>query len=115
MSRPLAACCLALLAAAPARGQAPGEPIRLTLHPAAPSSPALRCVEAVRLYAAGHGGKLPPKLADVKEVPVPHDPVTGKPFEYKVSGDRATLFGPSPVGDPRDGGYALTYELTLKR
>jgi hypothetical protein len=76
---------------------------------------ALRCVEAVRLYAAGHGGKPPPTLAAIKEVPVPDDPVTGKPFEYKVSGERATLFGPSPVGDPRDAAYALTYELTLKR
>ncbi len=76
---------------------------------------ALRCVEAVRLYAAAHGGKLPATLADVKEVPVPDDPITGKPFEYKVSGDRATLFGPSPIGDPRDAAYALTYELTLKR
>jgi hypothetical protein len=76
---------------------------------------ALRCVEAVRLYAAAHGGRLPPALADVKEVPVPDDPVTGKPFEYKVTDDRATLFGPSPVGDARGGAYALTYELTLTR
>jgi hypothetical protein len=76
---------------------------------------ALRCVEAVRLYAAAHGGQLPPTLGAIKEVPVPDDPVTGKPFEYKVSGGRATLFGPSPVGGPRDAPYALTYELTLKR
>ena len=55
------------------------------------------------------------RAPDVQEVPVPDDPVTGKPFEYKVSGERATLFGPSPVGDPRDPAYALTYELTLKR
>jgi hypothetical protein len=74
----------------------------------------LRCVEAVRLYAAAHGGKLPPTLGAIQEVPVPDDPVTGKPFEYKVTGDRATLFGPSPVGDRRDGAYALTYELTMK-
>ena len=76
---------------------------------------ALRCVEALRLHAAAHSAKLPPTLADIKEVPVPDDPMTGKPFEYKVSGDRATLHGPPPAGDPRGAAYALTYELTLKR
>src|SRR5262249_1581129 len=39
---------------------------------------ALRCVEAIRVYAAAHDGKLPAKLDDIKEVPVPLDPVTDK-------------------------------------
>jgi hypothetical protein len=76
---------------------------------------ALRCVEAVRLHAAAHGGKLPPELADVKEVPVPDDPVTGQPFHYRVNGDRATLHGPPPDGEKPDRSNTLTYELTLKR
>jgi hypothetical protein len=76
---------------------------------------ALRCVEAVRLYAAAHGGKLPPTLGAIKEVPVPDDPMTGKPFEYKLAGERATLHGPPPPGDPRGAAFALTYELTLQR
>jgi hypothetical protein len=77
---------------------------------------ALRCVETVRLYAAAHGGKLPPALADVKEVPVPDDPMTGKPFEYKVTGDgKATLVGPPPDDLKKNAAYVLKYELTLKR
>jgi hypothetical protein len=76
----------------------------------------LRCVEAVRLYAAAHGGKLPPTLGDVKEVPVPDNPMTGKPFEYKITGDgKATLSGPPAAGDERNAGGPLVYELTIQR
>ena len=41
---------------------------------------ALRCIEALRLYAAAHDGKLPATLDDIKEVPIPLNPMTGKPF-----------------------------------
>ena len=41
----------------------------------------LRYVEALRLYAAAHDGKLPAKPADIS-LPLPLDPVTGKPFDY---------------------------------
>jgi hypothetical protein len=74
---------------------------------------ALRCVEAVRLYAAAHGGRLPAKLADVKEVPVPPDPYLGRPFVYHVSNGIATLEGPPPDGDQANDRNALRYELTL--
>ncbi len=74
----------------------------------------LRCVEAVRLYAAAHGGKLPASLADVKEVPVPVDPVTGKPFGYKLADGKATLTSP-PIPGTGDHRTALAYELELKR
>ena len=47
---------------------------------------ALRCVEAVRLYAAAHDGKLPPSLDEIKDVPVPRDPVDDKPFGYRLVG-----------------------------
>jgi hypothetical protein len=73
---------------------------------------ALRCVEAVRLYAAAHDGKLPAALGDVTDVPIPGDPVTGKPFAYRAAGDRATLSAPIPPGETAQ--YALTYELTLQ-
>jgi hypothetical protein len=76
---------------------------------------ALRCVEAVRLYAAEHGGKLPPKLGDVKAVPVPDDPVTGKPFVYRLGKDMATLEGPPPPGEKANPGNALKYELVVER
>ena len=45
---------------------------------------ALRIVEAIRLYAASHDGKLPKKLDKITEVPIPWDPTTGKSFKYKV-------------------------------
>jgi hypothetical protein len=74
---------------------------------------ALRVVEALRLYAANHDGELPAALADIKEVPVPDDPVTGRPFDYKREGARATLSAPAPAGDPPNPGNTLTYEITL--
>jgi hypothetical protein len=76
---------------------------------------ALRCVEAIRLYAAAHGGKLPPALADIKEVPVPPDPYTGKPFAYRVGRGTATLEGPPPAGEAANAGNTLVYELTLTK
>src|SRR5262249_39123309 len=53
----------------------------------------LRTIEALRLYAAGHEGKLPAALSDIRAVPLPADPYTGKPFDYLANGDKATLHG----------------------
>ncbi|HEX3601190.1 MAG TPA: hypothetical protein VHU84_13655, partial [Lacipirellulaceae bacterium] len=52
---------------------------------------ALRVIEAMRMYAANHGGDLPPKLDDIKGVPVPLNPATEKPFVYRVDGAKAIL------------------------
>jgi hypothetical protein len=76
---------------------------------------ALRCIEAVRLHAAAHDGKLPAALADIHEVPIPLDPVTGKPFEYRASGDRATLYAPPPPGEQPRPDNIVNYQLTLSR
>lgn len=76
---------------------------------------ALRCVEAVRLYAAGHDGKPPAKLEDIKEVPVPLDPFTGKAFAYKTEGDKATIEGPAPDGEKPFVNNYIRYEVTIKR
>jgi hypothetical protein len=80
---------------------------------------ALRCLEALRLYAAAHDGKLPARLDDIKEVPVPVDPFTGKPFDYQRDGDTATLYAAAaalPVAGrkplPQD---ALYYDIVIKR
>jgi hypothetical protein len=74
---------------------------------------ALRCIEAVRMHAVSHGGKPPAELSEIHLVPVPADPITGKPFGYKVAGKTVTLEGPAPPGgSPSD---ALHYELTLTR
>ncbi|HBI43594.1 MAG TPA: hypothetical protein DDY78_12205 [Planctomycetales bacterium] len=83
---------------------------------------ALRCVEAVRLYAAGHDGKLPPSLEEIKDVPVPLDPVTGRAFDYHVVGDRAILRCMSFPGLTANNDNHLTenditptYELMMKK
>ena len=76
---------------------------------------ALRCVEAIRLYAAVHDGQLPARLAAITEVPMPDDPMTGRAFQYELAGGTATLTA-SPPG--RDQPYAFNsfkYEITIVR
>jgi hypothetical protein len=76
---------------------------------------ALQTVEAIRAYAATTDGKLPARLEDMTDTPAPTDPITGKPFAYRVEGaDRATIEGAPPPSDvtPRGG---LRIELTLAR
>ena len=74
----------------------------------------LRCVEALRLYAADHDGKLPAKLDDVP-VPVPVDPVTGKSFSYQLDGATASLRGTPPRGKEKDAAYNRRYEVTIRK
>jgi hypothetical protein len=73
----------------------------------------LRAVEALRMHAAANGGKLPGRLADVKVVPVPNDPGTGRPFEYEGGGQSATLTGRVP-GEPLHQ-FGMRYRLTLRK
>ncbi|MEI8213698.1 MAG: hypothetical protein WCI02_16240 [Planctomycetota bacterium] len=44
----------------------------------------LIAAEAIRLYAANHGGKVPDSLDGLVDPPVPLDPFTQKPFVYRV-------------------------------
>jgi len=72
---------------------------------------AMRCIEAIRLYAAGHEGKLPARLSEITSVPIPSDEVTGKPFVYSAEGNTAVLDCPPPAGGAdRDG---FRYRITL--
>ena len=73
----------------------------------------LRHVEAIRLYAAAHGGKLPASLADI-DVPLPADPFTGKPFRYSVEGKTATLHGTPPRGAEKIAGFNVEYRVTIR-
>jgi hypothetical protein len=63
---------------------------------------AARAAEALRLYAAAHGGKPPAKWADITEVPLPLDPVTGKGFDgfYQVKDGKGVLRVPPPAPMP---------------
>jgi hypothetical protein len=76
---------------------------------------ALRCIEAIRLYNAGHEGKFPGALTEITEVPIPIDPVTGKDFEYKMEDGKAVLAAPPPAGQKPHSGNNLKYELTLAK
>ncbi len=72
---------------------------------------ALQCIEGIRSYAASHGGQLPETLADLTEVSVPKDPVTGEAFRYARTGATAVLESPAPAGDEKGG---LRYEIIVK-
>jgi hypothetical protein len=67
----------------------------------------LRVFEALRIHAASHGEKLPKALDDITDVPIPNDPVTGKPFEYRPDADKAYLQGRTLQEAP------LNYEITM--
>ena len=73
----------------------------------------LRCIEAVRLYAAEHG-KPPAKLDDIP-LPLPIDPYTGRPFRYEADGMTAHLRGTAPKGEEKTPIYNLHYEVTIKK
>jgi hypothetical protein len=66
----------------------------------------LRHVEALRMYAAAHDGKLPATLADCP-VPLSVDGFTGKEFRYQVDGSTAHLRGGSSPDE-------VHYRITLK-
>jgi hypothetical protein len=69
----------------------------------------LRCVEALRLYAADHDGRLPAALAGVR-APLPVDPFTGKPFSYEFDGATARL-----RAEGEGPGSAVSYEITVRK
>lgn len=73
----------------------------------------LRAIEALRLHAASHGGRLPTTLADVS-VPVPGDPVTGEPFRYRCDRETAHLYAGSLPGKTDRLAYNLHYEITVR-
>jgi hypothetical protein len=74
----------------------------------------LRHVEAIRLYAAAHGGKVPEKLTDI-DVPLPVDPFTGKPFRYEALDGVAHLRGSPPKGEEKIPAYNLHYEINIRK
>jgi hypothetical protein len=93
-------------------------PINLKVHVASVSRDRtinlLRTVEALRLYAAAHG-KWPEKLGDIAEVPIPTDPITGQPFDYRLDGEKAILTAPPPAGEPAYEGNSRRFEIMLKK
>ena len=73
---------------------------------------ALKCIEALRLYAGAHDGKFPDKLSDVTKIKIPDDPVTKKPFSYTRTGSEAVL--EAQATENSEGRDAVRYEITFK-
>jgi hypothetical protein len=73
----------------------------------------LRHVEALRLFAAEHDGKLPAILSWL-DVPLPVDPVTGKAFDYSVEGTIAHIRGSAFQGAEKNTGI-VHYEVTIDK
>ena len=73
---------------------------------------ALRVIEALRLHAASNGGQLPDRLDQVTVVPVPADPGTGRPFEYRRDVAAATLVS-RIAGEPL-ATTGLRYTITVR-
>jgi hypothetical protein len=70
-------------------------------------------IEALRWHAAVHGGKLPETLAEIQVVPTPSDPVTGKPFLYRLQDNIAVIDMPPPHRKPGDDG-SIRYEIAIR-
>ena len=73
---------------------------------------ALMCVESIRMYAAANDGKLPASLDDLKDAPVPLDPVTGKALDYRPDGASFVIDCPAPSGMPASDG--VRYEVMIE-
>jgi hypothetical protein len=76
---------------------------------------ALRCIEALRLYAFRHAGKLPASLDDIKETPLPINAVTGKPFPYHLEGETAVLDVLGGVSDGSTRKVEQQYRISVAK
>jgi thiol-disulfide isomerase/thioredoxin len=72
----------------------------------------LEIIEAIRLYAFSRSGTLPATLAEIK-LPLPIDPLSGKPFEYSVKDGVATLGGIDR--NPRPDRTNRYYEIQIRK
>ena len=74
----------------------------------------LQSVEAVRAFAADNDGKLPDSLEATK-LPVPVDPVTGKPFLYEVKEGVASIRGTPPIDRKAEPAFNREYGVTIRK
>ena len=70
--------------------------------------------EGVRAYAADNGGKLPATLDAVK-LPLPVDPITGKPFVYELKDGHVMIRGTPAPGREKDPQFNRVYEVTVRK
>lgn len=74
---------------------------------------ALQTLEAIRAHLA-ETGALPEKLSDIKSVPVPLNPATNEPFEYRLADGKATLEVP-PTRKGLSPQFGKRYEITAAK
>ena len=74
----------------------------------------LRCLELIRIYAAAHDGGLPDRLGDAA-LPIPIDPVIGKPFDYRRDGNKASLHGAAPIGMEHDDRFSRVFSISIQK
>lgn len=99
--------------AAEPKNQESAQKVRIPMQRVDGNVAALQCIEALRHYAALHRGQLPKRLADVIGVPIPDDPVQGKPFAYQYDGSKAVLEIAVPQGGTQKD--CTRYEITVAR
>jgi hypothetical protein len=73
-----------------------------------------RVVEALRMHAATHDAKLPSSLEAIDAVPIPIDPVAGKPFVYHLNGD-GTADLQTPAVHPNNRFYGKHYLIQVRK
>lgn len=72
----------------------------------------LRCIEAIRFHAAQHDRQLPASLDAIESLPIPPDPMTGLPFQYRLEGSTAILQAPPVLGEAVR--KPKIYEITIR-
>ena len=70
---------------------------------------AMADVEAIRSFAAANNGQLPAHLADIFDTPAVEDPLTGKPFDYRVENGAATISDSVPES------HSLKYVVRIQQ
>jgi hypothetical protein len=73
---------------------------------------ALQCVEAIRSYAASHGGQLPQSLSEIAGASLPQDPASDEPFRYTRTGATAVLESAIPAGGTERN--RMRYEIAVR-
>jgi hypothetical protein len=74
----------------------------------------LQIIEALRLHAADHDGKLPASLEDVT-VPLPINPFSGRAFNYILERETAILLSTPPKGQEKNKVYNFRYEVKIRK
>ncbi|HJZ56375.1 MAG TPA: hypothetical protein VKE74_15530 [Gemmataceae bacterium] len=74
----------------------------------------LKVLEGIRAHAAANGGQVPASL-DAVMLPLPVDPVTGKPFGYEVKDSLAVLRAIPPDHLKEDVNFNRVYEVSIRK